>query len=72
MEFYCDKLKKKLTSSNGVDIGPNHPHGGISNGAEGFDAFFPKRSESIYGQSIKIKNFKNTLQFTCINLMFNY
>ena len=32
----------------GVSIGPNQVHGGLSNGALGFDAFYPKRSEVKY------------------------
>ena len=50
MDFYSDKIKNKLTDKIGVDIGPNHSHGGISNGAIGFDAFFPKRAETNYKQ----------------------
>ena len=43
MNFYTNGVKKILTTQNGVDIGPNHVHGGISDGAIGFDAFYPKR-----------------------------
>ena len=50
MEFKCNGVKTKLTEKNGVDIGSFHPHGGISNGAIGFDAFFPKREETKYAQ----------------------
>ena len=39
---------KTITVDVGVDIGPNHIHGGISSGAIGFDAFFPKRKEQKY------------------------
>ena len=46
MNFYSHKLKDKL-SKKGIDIGSFHQHGGLSNGAIGFDAFFPKRSEKI-------------------------
>jgi len=48
MDFYANKLEKKLNRSNGVDIGKNHKHGGISNGALGFDVFYPKRGEEKY------------------------
>ena len=48
MNFYANGEHKTLTPNNGVDIGPNHVHGGISNGAIGFDAFFPKRQEEKY------------------------
>jgi hypothetical protein len=58
MDFYSNDLKMKLTPANGVDIGPHHLHGGISNGAIGFDAFFPKREESQYKQVIKTKKFE--------------
>ncbi len=40
--------KKTITADIGVDIGPNHIHGGVSSGAVGFDAFFPKRIEEKY------------------------
>lgn len=49
MNFHSNGESKTLTSENGgIDIGPNHPHGGISAGAIGFDAFFPKRQEAKY------------------------
>jgi len=48
MEFYADDKKKTITPDIGVDIGPNHVHGGVSSGAIGFDAFFPKRQEIKY------------------------
>ena len=32
----------------GISIGPNHIHGGVSKGAVGFDAFYPKRIEDKY------------------------
>ena len=48
MEFYADKKNKLLKIDNGVSIGKNHPHGGVSKGAIGFDAFFPKRNEAKY------------------------
>ncbi len=48
IDFYVDNIKKKLKNNLGVDIGKNIPHGGISNGAIGFDAFFPKRQENKY------------------------
>jgi quercetin dioxygenase-like cupin family protein len=52
MDFYANKLKKKLNISNAVDIGRNHEHGGISNGALGFDSFYPKREEEKYKKNI--------------------
>ena len=57
MDFYCNDLKGELSEINGVDIGPNHSHGGISRGAIGFDAFFPKREESEYKQTIRTNKF---------------
>ena len=42
MNFYSDNLKNKLTTKKGIDIGCFHKHGGVSNGAIGFDAFFLK------------------------------
>ena len=51
MEFYADNKKKLLKVGDGVSIGKNHSHGGISNGAIGFDAFFPKRDEDRYKKS---------------------
>ena len=48
MDFYSNGKKKTITVDVGVDIGPNHIHGGVSSGAIGFDAFFPKRSEEEY------------------------
>ena len=55
MDFYCSGSNKKLNCFNGVDIGPLEPHGGVSNGAIGFDTFFPKRAQ--YKQEIKTKKF---------------
>ena len=49
MNFHSNGESKTLTSQNGgIDIGPNHSHGGVSAGAIGFDAFFPKRQEAKY------------------------
>lgn len=49
MNFHSNGENKILTSENGgIDIGPNHLHGGVSEGAIGFDAFFPKRQEAKY------------------------
>ena len=48
MEFYVKDLKDKLLPGNGVDIGSYDVHGGISNGAIGFDVFYPKRDEGKY------------------------
>ena len=39
---------KTLTSDIGVDIGPNHIHGGVSGGALGYDAFYQKKKETKY------------------------
>ena len=58
MDFYSQEIKKKLTYKTGVDIGPNHSHGGVSNGAIGFDAFFPKRAEQIIIRISKQLGFK--------------
>ena len=52
MDFYANKFEKKLNRSNAVDIGRNHEHGGISNGALGFDAFYPKREGEKYKKNI--------------------
>jgi quercetin dioxygenase-like cupin family protein len=48
MNFHVNKIQKILNTENGVSIGPNCPHGGISDGAIGFDVFFPKREETKY------------------------
>lgn len=49
MKFHANGESKILTSKNdGIDIGPHHVHGGVSAGAIGFDAFFPKRQEAKY------------------------
>ena len=48
MDFYVENIKNKLSSGNGVDISSFNSHGGISNGAIGFDAFYPKRQEEKY------------------------
>ena len=48
MDFYANGKNKTLTSDIGVDIGPNHIHGGVSGGALGYDAFYPKREEIKY------------------------
>lgn len=55
MNFYSGNLKNKLTKTKGIDIGPFHQHGGVSNGAIGFDAFFPKRSEKKYKHKVRIR-----------------
>ena len=52
MAFYSNSEKKKLTSDIAVSIGPNHVHGGVSGGALGFDAFFPKRIEEKYKKDL--------------------
>ena len=57
MKFYSGGLKNKLTTQKGIDIGSFHEHGGVSNGAIGFDAFFPKRIEKKYKNGVKITNF---------------
>lgn len=51
MSFYANNKHEKLSLDKGIDIGPNHLHGGVSNGAVGFDAFFPKREEVKYKQN---------------------
>ena len=48
MDFYSDNKEQLLNTDIGVSIGPNHSHGGVSKGAMGFDAFFPKRVEKKY------------------------
>ncbi len=48
MDFYSNDKKKLLKTDIGVSIGPNHLHGGVSGGALGFDAFYPKRNEDKY------------------------
>ena len=48
VDFYANDNRQTLTPDNGLDIGPNHKHGGVSAGAIGFDAFFPKRNEIKY------------------------
>jgi quercetin dioxygenase-like cupin family protein len=48
MNFHVNKIQKILNTENGVSIGPNCSHGGISDGAIGFDVFFPKRDEKKY------------------------
>lgn len=57
MNFYSGKLKNKLTKNQGIDIGYFNSHGGLSNGAIGFDAFFPKRSERKYKNNINLTRF---------------
>ncbi len=57
MNFYSGKLKEKLTKDKGIDIGYFNSHGGLSNGAIGFDAFFPKRSEKKYKHNISLTKF---------------
>jgi len=57
MSFYSDKIKGKLTKKKGVDIGFYHKHGGLSNGAIGFDAFFPKRNENKYKHKVNVIKF---------------
>jgi len=57
MNFYSGKIKDKLTKQNGVDIGSFHKHGGLSNGAVGFDAFFPKRAEKKYRHKVNALKF---------------
>ena len=48
MDFYSGDKGKLLNSNTGISIGANQIHGGISRGAIGFDAFFPKRNEIKY------------------------
>ncbi len=48
MNFYANNKKDLLLENYGVSIGPNHLHGGMSEGAIGFDAFYPKRNEEQY------------------------
>ena len=71
MNFYCNSINQELTGSwcIGVDIGPNHEHEGYQTGAVGFDAFFPKREDVKYKQSVKTVKFKG-LQFPHSDLVF--
>ena len=48
MDFYVKNLKKKLNPGLGVDIASFDTHGGVSNQALGFDAFYPMREEKKY------------------------
>ena len=48
MDFYSNHNRDLLNSDKGISIGPNHIHGGVSKGAVGFDAFYPKRIEDKY------------------------
>ena len=40
MSFYANDQKDTLVENYGISIGANHVHGGMSEGAIGFDAFF--------------------------------
>ena len=71
LNFYCNRINQELTDLTGVDIGPNHEHGGVSNGAVGFDAFFPKREMENTFNPLKLLNFKG-LQFPNSDLTFKY
>ena len=57
MKFYSGRLNEKLTNKKGIDMGPFHKHGGLSNGAIGFDAFFPKRIEKKYKHKVNLIKF---------------
>ena len=49
MQFYNEKIKNKLTTKNGVDVGRNARHGGYCiKKALVFDIFYPKRTENRY------------------------
>ena len=48
MDFYSDNKEQLLNTDIGISIGSYHSHGGVSKGAMGFDAFFPKRVEKKY------------------------
>ena len=52
IDFHINGKHRTITPGIGVDIGPNHVHGGISSGAIGFDAFFPKRQEVKYKKEV--------------------
>jgi len=52
MNFYVGDNQKKLLNNEGADMGPHEKHGGISDGAIGFDAFYPKREEKKYKNNI--------------------
>ena len=57
MNFYSGDLEEKLTKDKGIDIGSYISHGGVSNGAIGFDAFFPKRLEKKYKHKVNLTKF---------------
>jgi hypothetical protein len=58
MDFYCNgDLKEELIEKKGVDVGALSVHGGFSRGALGFDAFFPKRNQEEYRQTVNFKKF---------------
>ena len=57
MNFYSGDLEEKLIKDKGIDIGSYNSHGGISNGAIGFDAFFPKRLEKKYKHKVNLTKF---------------
>jgi len=61
MNFYVKDLKKTLSSNEGVDIGPYDLHGGVSDSAIGFDAFFPKREEKKYKNATLSKISRNII-----------
>lgn len=48
MAFYANGEHRTMTTEVGVDIGDHHVHGGVSDGAVGFDAFYPKKQEAKY------------------------
>ena len=48
MSFYAKDQKDILFENSGISVGSNQIHGGMSEGAIGFDAFFPKRKEEKY------------------------
>ena len=68
MNFYSKNIKGNLNKYNGVDVGPKHKHGGISRGAIGFDAFFPKEKKKI------INNLQNAYIFNLLftNVIINF
>jgi quercetin dioxygenase-like cupin family protein len=72
MNFYVKDIKKKLSPSDGVDIGPYDLHGGVSDNAIGFDAFFPKREEKKYKNATMSKISRNIVWIKINRSIKNY
>jgi quercetin dioxygenase-like cupin family protein len=72
MNFYVKDIKKRLSPSDGVDIGPYDLHGGVSDSAIGFDAFFPKREEKKYKNATMSKISRNIIWIKINRSIKNY